>query len=159
MNGEYGRIAGSNIYSTQQCNSNSRVKYIAGNEIILQPGFNAYNGSHVMIYTEPCVVPPRLSDEDVTSFVKEEEKIVIAPNPARDFITVKIVECNSTAIYKIYNSTFQLVKVLNIENASEQIISLSEFENGIYFLKINDASQSISKKIIKNGSHSFKSIK
>lgn len=150
VNGEYGRIAGSNIYSTQQCNSNSRVKYIAGNEIILQPGFNAYNGSHVMIYTEPCVVPPRLSDEDVTSFVKEEEKIVIAPNPAREFTTVKIVDCNSKAIYKIYNSTFQLVKVLNIENASEQIISLSEFENGIYFIDAQVGNQSYKAKFVVN---------
>ena len=150
VNGEYGRIAGSNIYSTQQCNSNSRVKYIAGNEIILQSGFNAYNGSHVMIYTEPCVVPPRLSDEDVTSFVKEEEKIVIAPNPAREFTTVKIVDCNSKAIYKIYNSTFQLVKVLNIENASEQIISLSEFENGIYFIDAQVGNQSYKAKFVVN---------
>ncbi len=150
VNGEYGKIAGNTIFSTQQCNSNSRVKYIAGNEIILQPGFNAFDGSHVMIYTEPCVVPPRLGDEDVVSLEVEKDKILISPNPARDFITVKIIDYNSKAIFKIYNSTLQLVKVLNVENASEQMISLAEFENGIYFIDAQVDSQSYKAKFVVN---------
>lgn len=150
VNGEYGRIAGSNIYSTQQCNNNSRVKYIAGNEIVLQPGFNAYAGSEVMIYTEPCVVPPRLSDEDSESPDQEMEKLLIAPNPARDFITVKIKDYNSKATFKIYNSTLQLVKVLDVENAAEQMISLAEFENGIYFIDAQTKEWSYKSKFVVN---------
>ncbi len=150
VNGEYGRIAGSTIYSTQQCNNNSRVKYIAGNEIILQPGFNAYTGSHVMIYTEPCVVPPRLSEEDHFPAVDETGKIAIAPNPARDFITVKIKDCNSAATIKIYNSTLQLIKVLNIEDVAEHLISLAEFENGIYFIDAETSNGSYKAKFVVN---------
>jgi len=150
VNGEYGRIAGSNIFSTQQCNINSRVKYIAGNEIILQPGFNAFNGSHVMIYTEPCVVPPRLSDEDVTSFLKEEDKILVAPNPANDFITISMKNADSKTSLRfyIYNSTMQLIKTFNFESGYENQISVSDFANGIYFIDAQGDKQSYKSKFV-----------
>jgi len=56
-NGESGTIAGNNIYSTQICNPGSRVKLIAGNQIILSPGFHAKSGSNVMIFNDACIVP------------------------------------------------------------------------------------------------------
>jgi len=150
ISGESGLIAGNDIVSNQQFYSSSRVKYVAGNQIILSPGFIAFEGSDVFLYNEPCVVPPRLSDEDVTSLEIEKDKILIAPNPARDFITVKILDCNSEAVYKIYNSTLQLVKILNVENGSEQMISLAEFENGIYFIDVQVDNQIYKAKFVVN---------
>jgi hypothetical protein len=78
------------------------------------------------------------------------EKLLIAPNPARDFITVKIKDYNSKATFKIYNSTLQLVKVLNVENAAGQIISLAEFENGIYFIDAQANEWSYKSKFVVN---------
>jgi len=150
ISGESGLIAGNNIVTSQQFYNTSRVKYVAGNQIILNPGFIAHAGSDVFLYNEPCVVPPRLSDEDSESPDQEMEKLLIAPNPARDFITVKIKDYNSKATFKIYNSTLQLVKVLNVENAAEQIISLAEFENGIYFIDAQTNEWSYKSKFVVN---------
>lgn len=44
-----------------------------------------------------------------------------------------------TSFYKKYN-----------QQKNSEVIDMSGFQNGIYFLKINDANQSITKKIIKN---------
>ncbi|MBK9320372.1 MAG: T9SS type A sorting domain-containing protein [Bacteroidetes bacterium] len=150
ISGESGLIAGNNIVTSQQFYNTSRVKYVAGNQIILNPGFVAHEGSDVFLYNEPCVVPPRLSDEDSESPDQEMEKLLIAPNPARDFITVKIKDYNSKATFKIYNSTLQLVKVLNVENAAGQIISLAEFENGIYFIDAQTNEWSYKSKFVVN---------
>ncbi|MBK7888998.1 MAG: peptidoglycan DD-metalloendopeptidase family protein [Bacteroidetes bacterium] len=150
ISGESGLIAGNNIVTSQQFYNTSRVKYVAGNQIILNPGFVAHEGSDVFLYNEPCVVPPRLSDEDSESPDQEMEKLLIAPNPARDFITVKIKDYNSKATFKIYNSTLQLVKVLNVENAAGQIISLAEFENGIYFIDAQANEWSYKSKFVVN---------
>ncbi len=150
ISGESGLIAGNNIVTSQQFYNTSRVKYVAGNQIILNPGFVAHEGSDVFLYSEPCIVPPRLSDEDSESPDQEMDKLLIAPNPARDFITVKIKDYNSKATFKIYNSTLQLVKVLNVENAAEQIISLAEFENGIYFIDAQTNEWSYKSKFVVN---------
>jgi hypothetical protein len=57
ISGESGLIAGNYIVTSQQFYNTSRVKYVAGNQIILNPIMK------VFLY-EPCV-PPRLSDEDM----------------------------------------------------------------------------------------------
>ncbi|MBK7683653.1 MAG: hypothetical protein IPJ26_14820 [Bacteroidetes bacterium] len=78
--------------------------------MILQPGFNAYNGSQSNDLYRAMRKVPSLKWMKMLLICKGRREIVIAPIQPTIFTTVKIVECNPTAIYKIYNSTFQLLK-------------------------------------------------
>lgn len=148
VNGEYGKIAGNNIYSSQTCNSGSRVKYIAGNEIILQPGFNAYNGSTVMIYNEQCVAAPRFENPEDNS--NDVSQILIAPNPASNFITVNLTNTDSKIVFKIYTTTLQLVKTINANSGGETTISVNDLSPGIYFIDAQSDNQHWRQKFIIN---------
>jgi hypothetical protein len=147
VNNQRGCIAGDNIYSSQLCNNGSRVNYVAGNEIILNPGFRALNGSSVFIYTDPCVVTPRLENENST-YTIDENKLVIFPNPANDFITLKIENASSKTTLKIYNSTMQLIKTLIADSGIENKISTADLTTGIYFIDAQNEEQSYKSKFI-----------
>lgn len=75
---------------------------------------------------------------------KESAKIVLYPNPTTDLVTVS--SSNNAAVQKIavYNSLGQLVRTEN-----KNIVSLENLANGNYYLTIQTAEGSYSKKIIK----------
>lgn len=77
--------------------------------------------------------------------------VMIVPNPSTGLITINNLNLHDDGIISVYDVCGKQVftKKYNQQKNSE-VIDMSGFENGIYFLKINDASQSISKKIIKN---------
>ncbi|HQV00119.1 MAG: T9SS type A sorting domain-containing protein [Bacteroidia bacterium] len=149
VNNHQGCIAGNNIYSSEVCNSGSRVNYIADNEIILNPGFKAYNGSDVFIYTDPCVATPRLENQVDIENENQSTELNIFPNPANDFITIK-TNSDSQTILKIYNSTMQLMKTFNFENGIENQISTADLSPGIYFIDAQSAGQTHKAKFIVN---------
>ena len=145
ITGQQGVIAGNNIYSTQTLNSGSEVDYIAGNEIILNPGFKALLGSDVFIYLESCTGTPRLED-DISD---ETSEIDIYPNPANDFITIKTTDSLKSNI-TIYNSTLQVLKTLTIGNEMENKISVEDLPSGIYILKAHTVNGTTQTKFIIN---------
>lgn len=132
VTGEKGLIAGNNIVSNENFFNGSRAEYIAGNEIILTPGFIAYNGSYVMLYNEACIVPPRIGNDDV---LNDNNEITLAPNPANDFVTLKISNDGLKTTFNIYNNTLQLIKSINFESGIENKIDTKDFANGIYFIE------------------------
>lgn len=76
---------------------------------------------------------------------------MIFPNPSTGFITINNLYLNDDAIISVYDVCGKQVFTKKyIQQKNSEVIDLSGFENGIYFLKVNDASQSITKKIIKN---------
>lgn len=147
VNDQRGCLAGNNIYSTEVCNSGSRVNYAAGNEIILNPGFRAFNGSDVFIFVDPCVVTPRLEMPDAD--MNEAPTLTIYPNPASDFITIRTTGSSASNI-TIYNSTLQVLKILTIGNAMENKISVEDLPSGIYFLEAQTENGTTQSKFIIN---------
>ena len=77
-------------------------------------------------------------------------KITIYPNPAKDFIYIKLANgSNLPDGYKIYNLTGQLVTEQIINNASHLKIDVSSFSNGMYFVKVIKEGRSVAIPIIK----------
>lgn len=78
------------------------------------------------------------------------EQIIIYPNPATDFIIVEFNPNNylnkTGNILHIYNSLGQEISSLVSTNASEKI-DLSNYPEGIYFIKINETNYSKFQKI------------
>ena len=145
INSQQGTIAANNIYSTQILNSGSKVDYIAGNEIILGPGFRASQGSDVFIYQESCTGAPRFEDNDAD----ENDIIKIYPNPANDYLTIK-TKNDSTSKIKIYNSTLQLIKTISFNNSIENKISVTDLLPGLYFLETHSKNGSYQTKFVVN---------
>lgn len=77
--------------------------------------------------------------------------VMIFPNPSTGLITINNLHLHDDGIISVFDVSGKQVftKKYNQQKNSE-VIDMSMFENGIYFLKINDAGQSITKKIIKN---------
>lgn len=73
----------------------------------------------------------------------------VFPNPATNKITVKITNKNYTAqSIEVYNVIGGLVKAIFI-SADETHIDLSNYANGVYFVKVNTAAGSSIQRIVK----------
>ncbi len=80
----------------------------------------------------------------------ENLKVIIYPNPANDFVTVKLD--NKQIIDKImcFNSSGQLLRTYVVNSADDYKIDCGEFKKGLYILQIQSAHlHGISKFIVK----------
>ncbi|HAD33632.1 MAG TPA: hypothetical protein DCF44_03915 [Chitinophagaceae bacterium] len=78
---------------------------------------------------------------------KSSDIIEIFPNPATSFL---IIDCKGMALNKmfIYNSFNEILSSSTFDNKLQ--IDLSQFPNGVYFLKVQFRDRSLTKKIIIN---------
>lgn len=101
-------------------------------------------------YTEQWyLIGSVINDEEtgITSFkdeVVENVTISIFPNPATSYIKIGLPENNYT--YKIYNCNGQLILSGMLKN---NLIDIAELAGGIYFLEINNESETANIKFIK----------
>jgi hypothetical protein len=76
------------------------------------------------------------------------------PNPAKDMLTIKVSNSNSTKQVNVYSAYGELVRVEQIpQNNSQIIMDLTELTNGIYIVTIIDEENPeliIREKLIKN---------
>lgn len=146
--GYTGVVAEGSISSSALClgAGASNTWYEAENEIVLTPGFIVVDGSEFRTYLDDCTVySPK--NADVVSTVSSE-KFVVYPNPASDFITLKIDNADSKTIFKIYSSTMQLIKTFNFENGIENKISTTDLSPGIYFIDTQSGNHSYKAKFV-----------
>jgi hypothetical protein len=110
-------------------------------------------------YTNPGIYRARaekgaceeFSNAVITTGILEtqpESNFILFPNPANDFITIKIPKANSKTTLKIYNSTMQLIKTLDFETGIDNKISTGNFTNGIYFIDAISGGQSYKAKFV-----------
>ena len=76
-------------------------------------------------------------DENMT------QSVSIYPNPTKDMLTVKADNLSSV---EIYNSIGQMV-YSKTADANETVINTSDFEAGIYMVRINANGNEVTKKI------------
>ncbi|HQV00120.1 MAG TPA: zinc-dependent metalloprotease, partial [Bacteroidia bacterium] len=137
--------------------SNSGFAHLeAGNEIVLSPtvfnttGFIANEGSAVLLRISDMVntcLPLRLMPDNEVHITAAD--LSIFPNPANEFITVKLTS-DAQTILKIYNSTMQLLKTIPFENGLENQISTADLSTGIYFIDAQSGNQSYKTKLVVN---------
>ncbi|MGZ4055295.1 MAG: T9SS type A sorting domain-containing protein [Bacteroidia bacterium] len=85
--------------------------------------------------------------------ISEESQINIYPNPATNQITIEfdLIETKN-AVIEIRNILGQIVfteTVRNITGKQAKSINISEFSNGVYFVRLQNNNQTITKKFIK----------
>lgn len=74
-------------------------------------------------------------------------EFIAYPNPAQDILTIKTKDLSAEAKVEISNSLGQFIYKGAI--AEENIIDLSSFSRGLYFVKVTDGNKTQTKKIVK----------
>ena len=81
---------------------------------------------------------------------KKGAEIIVFPNPANDFINVRLEnEINDRGQMVLINQLGKIVKLSKFENSSFKV-GIGELPAGIYFLKIENGDQPITKRIMIN---------
>ncbi len=137
------------ITSSITIQSNLQTIYSAANQVILTPGFIANLNTNFLATIQPCITY-RLGNSNSSEALLSEEsnKLSIFPNPGSSFITIKISDASSKTKFKIYNSTMQLIKALDFESGIENYLSISDLNNGIYFIDAQTDEQSYRAKFV-----------
>ena len=87
----------------------------------------------------------RMTIIDITELV-EPHHLQIYPNPTADFINVQNEYSKENIVIELYSVLGELLMISN----NKKIIDLSDYENGVYILKIKSGSNIELKKIIKS---------
>ncbi len=77
---------------------------------------------------------------------EENIKITLIPNPAKDYIQVNYTTDAKNINYEIINCVGSIVKSGILTSAS---LDISDLENGVYILKVNDGKHLATKKLLK----------
>lgn len=131
------------------------VTFDAAVEVILQPNFIANTGCIFNARIDGCANPPLYSNgtrneiENENSFAGDH-LITIYPNPANDFIIIKIKDAQNKGAIKIYNCTMQLTKSFQFDDIAEKNVSISDLPSGIYFIDTLSGDHSYRTKFIIN---------
>lgn len=77
-------------------------------------------------------------------------KIILYPNPSHSVLNISLPEgLEALSYYEIINNLGQVVKVSKMDSTTSQI-NISQFSNGIYFIKLNFENTSKTFRFIKN---------
>lgn len=89
-------------------------------------------------------------DGVITASIKptqqEEESVTIFPNPGKDLITITQTHLTYHKL-QLYSVAGQLLQEFKLHERSE-IVDLTKYSEGVYFLKLNGESKQIVKKLI-----------
>jgi len=97
---------------------------------------------------ETNVSDPECATFTISTSVAEVSSVAtkVYPNPAKDFINIE--NTNNASVY-IYNTLGKVVR--KIDNASDFLnVNVSDFSNGMYFIKIQNGNNVETKKILIN---------
>jgi len=71
------------------------------------------------------------------------------PNPVKDNLHISLNSINEDVDYEIYNTIGQRVSKGSLEINNANIIDLSQYQGGVYFVKISTESHTMTRKVIK----------
>ncbi len=107
----------------------------------------------IPIYNEPYSVIDLSKASDLIK-VKEEKRsteyVIVTPNPAKDFITVKYASETKTSDIKIFNEEGKLVLTKGIQKQMDEItLNTRDYKPGVYFIMmLSDKGKACSSKFI-----------
>lgn len=156
--GGYGDFVAINPYSTVMINGINYGPANVGQIINAGPFVQGSAVNIEVVDVEGCTesinyVPDCTSGRISRANIQEE--ITIFPNPTNGLFTVYCDDCSNESFDKIevYNAIGELLlikKVNEIENVSNIKIDISEYVNGIYFVKTTLNKQVKIRKVLKN---------
>lgn len=131
-------------FTTVDANYNSAYPYVVG------PTFYG-NVNVTTVTTVPSDVTTFTNTLGVDSLENSNLNVVIAPNPAQDFIAIQTNMLYEDLQVELINDLGQVIKENKIlQGTTLAIIETSTIYNGIYFVKISNAKTSKSYKVIIN---------
>ncbi|MFC0605625.1 T9SS type A sorting domain-containing protein [Winogradskyella pulchriflava] len=77
-----------------------------------------------------------------------EDYINIYPNPAKSVLNINISGVNEDLDYQIYNTVGQIILKGSFKTQYNKI-DLSQYQSGVYFVKLSSNRQSITRKVVK----------
>ncbi|MCX6294609.1 MAG: T9SS type A sorting domain-containing protein [Bacteroidetes bacterium] len=80
--------------------------------------------------------------------ISNNNSLSIYPNPAKENITINFTSSSKNVSVRIYDATGRLVKNIHIQSG-ENSINISELENGLYLLNLQDGNNSVTKRFVK----------
>jgi hypothetical protein len=160
--------------TTIQANGANIVKYIAGKEIDLLPGFNTQDNAFFEAYTEnslqcdqnklsetkqfnvydilPYQVienPVEKKEESPNEILNEENYFEVYPNPCTDKINIFISNSNDQKYsVQIINATGMVVWQKNNITFPSPEFDINGISSGIYYIKLFNQTSNFTKKII-----------
>lgn len=76
--------------------------------------------------------------------------IQVYPNPVTDILTIDMMTSNDDVTYNIYNTLGQTVGKGILTANAQHVMNMSEYESGIYFVKLSTTTSAMTQKLIKN---------
>ncbi len=89
------------------------------------------NEAEVFVYPLGTQTNVNLLDEDETDFLN----LQIAPNPASDWLTIKVPQLQEATTINIFNLQGKLIDSLSPTNTTETI-DIATYQNGLYFVQV-----------------------
>ena len=129
-------------FATVDANHNSAYPYVVG------PTFYG-NKTATTVTTVPTgttTYNPALSSVD---FETTKFNIVVAPNPAQDFIAIQTTMAQSDYSIELIDELGKVVKTSKIlQGSTLSVLETDTLYNGVYFIKITDGNSSKSFKVV-----------
>lgn len=79
-----------------------------------------------------------------------ENFIKVYPNPVNHKLNIELTNINENVDYEIFNALGQMLVEGDFKSNRRHSLNMSQYESGIYFVKLSIGSHSITKKLIKN---------
>lgn len=131
-------------FTTVDANHNSAYPYVVG------PTFYG-NKTATTVTTAPTGTTTYNPALDTHSFVNSDFKVVIAPNPAQEFIAIQTQMVEQDLKVELIDELGKIVKTGQIlQGSTLSIIETDTVYNGIYFVKISNKNYAKTYKVIIN---------
>ncbi|WP_179375658.1 T9SS type A sorting domain-containing protein [Winogradskyella wichelsiae] len=75
--------------------------------------------------------------------------ISLYPNPTTNILNVDLTNLNEDVDYQIFNTLGQSIQKGNLDSNNSNVLNLSSYQSGMYFIKLSTASGSMTQKLIK----------
>ncbi|MBL0095024.1 MAG: T9SS type A sorting domain-containing protein [Bacteroidetes bacterium] len=146
--GNYWRTAINTVTVSGNVNiTGAAVATFGGNLVVVQNNFVATPTGNGLVLIRPSAYSGGEGIQEPTQADHlSEDALLIFPNPANEFITIKTTNTDSNTIISIYTSTMQLIKTVNFEAGIENIVSTINF-SPVFILLMHKAESILSNKI------------
>ena len=110
--------------------------------VFTKPGFTTLTGTVIVTdHGEVFIIPTGIEDNEIA------QRVVLYPNPATNTLTITRENTNN-AMVEIYSNNGVIVNSFEMNEAVKEI-SVSELNNGVYFIRVIEKEATIVQKFIK----------
>lgn len=111
-----------------------KINQVAQNHAVMYASQNTDHSMPDLSISKQCWDFVQQGTNTKTTNINIKNRFLLTPNPAHNNLQISIDINEIHQPVYIYTSTGRLIKYIDIEN-TETLIDISEFENGIYFVK------------------------